>query len=120
MPEKCKCLRCKHILSLIDVDVDVDIKAKMRQRCTECKQYKGDNVLLLLRQLKHGLSANIKDRPARGSVVDKRYSKAVLALRGEGRSLRDISSMLGIAVNSVRKILADSVSEPDPDQISII
>jgi hypothetical protein len=94
-------------------------RAELRQRCAECRHYKADKIMLLCTHIQRGNLLNInKDRPTRGSVVEKRYGKAVLALRKEGKSLRDISSMLDIAVNSVQKILKAN-PEVDAEQISL-
>jgi hypothetical protein len=48
----------------------------------------------------------LENRKPRGGVIEKRYGNAIRVLCTEGRNQRYIARTLGIAINSVRAVLA--------------
>lgn len=76
-----------------------------RFACAHCKQFGKYGIYKFdaLRQAIHPKRPPLT--PGKKAIISKRYGTAVLNLRSEGLSIRDIAETLGISTGSVQKIL---------------
>lgn len=85
-----------------------------RTICAHCRSIGGGGIYkadAIYTALKYKERADAFSSKGKSTVVVKRYGKAVHELLEKGESLRSISKILGISVNSVRKCKAEWQSE---------
>lgn len=110
------CKKCEDMCKLMEkMRSDDEIKEQellyMRRKCQRCRRgdngiYKADAILTALL-----LDKMIQDRwkknltPGKKPTLERKYGRAIYALREGGKTIKQIASLLGLSPTSVHKVL---------------
>ena len=105
-----KCFRMCRLIEKLENGTEPTEKEMedIRYRCQYCRSfgrngiYKADAILTALKE-KRRAKNNLT--PGRKPVREKQYGKAIINLRKEGKTIREISEILGISKTTVHKIV---------------
>lgn len=108
------CLNCKHNIPEKFSKEEITLEAA-RTKCGNCKLgkqgiFKFDIVFTLWQQLQKeknsGSAAAATERPkGKKETYTRRYGQAITKLQAEGKTIREIASILGISPTSVTKVV---------------
>lgn len=101
------CAKCNVMKDLKEDESRIELA---RDSCMHCRSAGGSGIYkadAIYSALKYKERADAFTSKGKSTVVVKRYGKAVHELLEKGESLRGISKILGISVNSVRKCKAE-------------
>ena len=115
------CARCTNMKDILEkrrqgIPVDDDELTKVRRHCAKCKSgkngiYKADAILTALELHEEVNKLKTKRNVGKKPVREKQYGAAIRNLRAEGKTIREIASILKISKTTVQKIIKSQKEE---------